>query len=239
MKVPFLWCMVHWKGSAGGQYIFSSLYSIYFFQLYVWICIFFFFFTNILARQQDLRLQSYILPDPSQKGHIWNYFCQLKIGNDQKIWRDKIQMYLMQEASLSLSAIAAVGENSTSLNAVALFFPLTHIHPSRRGQKTLTEVVSACGVTSGWTCRPSRAATQDSCKSRWWQYVSSLKVQEGLQAVVKPSFFSISAAFTFSKVYANENQRSTTCCRKVRPRTEINILEREAFARPQKCGGGV
>lgn len=51
------------------------------------------------------------------------------------------------------------------------------------GQKTLTDVVSATEVTSRWTCRPSRAATRDSCKSRWWQCVSSLEIQEGLQTV--------------------------------------------------------
>lgn len=67
----------------------------------------------------------------------------------------------------------------------------------------------------------------------------SLNVLQGLQAVSQAYFFSISATFTFSKVYANENQRSTTCCRKVRLRTEMNILDRKVFPRPQKCGGSV
>lgn len=67
----------------------------------------------------------------------------------------------------------------------------------------------------------------------------SLKVLKDLRSVVKPAFFSISLALTFSKVYANENQRSTTCCRKVRMRTEMKILDSKVFPQPQRCGGGV
>lgn len=156
-------------------------------------------------------------------------------GQDSHVFNAGGQSKLVRDSSCR-------GKQHTTECSCCFSHQHTFTHPdvvTDGGQKTFTEVVSASGVTSGWTCRPSRAATQDSCKSSWWQCVSSLEVQEGLQAVVKPSFFSISAAFTFSKVYANENQRSTTCCRKVRLRTEINILEREAFARPQKCGWGV